>query len=82
MSDAKARRPREIKPPSWSLTVSGKDDEHPALGTSRTGARKPPPPTSARRGNREGDITSGPRVGDLRELPRRSVCEALPDEWR
>lgn len=43
MSDAKARRPREIKPPSWSLTVSGKDDEHPALGTSRTGARKPPP---------------------------------------
>lgn len=30
MSDAKARRPGRLKPHSWSLTVSGKDDEHPA----------------------------------------------------
>lgn len=43
MSDAKARRPSEIKPHSWSLAVSGKDDEHPTLRRSRIRARKSPP---------------------------------------
>lgn len=75
MSDANARRPNKIKPHSWSLSVPGKGDEHPASWRSRIHARKAY--HLAHHANREEDQKSDLRVGDPGELPRKSVSQSL-----